>query len=144
MNERDFVAAVESCTLAAGDFHHADHLRLAWIYLRDYPLLDAVSRFTTSLKRFAAHHGAAEKYHETITWAYLLLIYERMQRAGAPCEWERFCVDNGDLFARRPSILERYYAPGTLSSKIARTSFVLPDARGLGAYGLAAPTVMSP
>ena len=90
MNDHDFVAAVETCALAGGDFHHADHVRLAWIYLNDYPLLEAIERFTTSLRRFAAHHGVPQKYHETITWAYLLLIHERMQRDGAPCDWAAF------------------------------------------------------
>jgi hypothetical protein len=37
-------------------------------------------------------------------------------------------LSNGDIFERKPSILERYYAPGTLESAIARRIFVLPDA----------------
>ena len=127
MNDRDFVAAVESCALGGGDFHHADHVRLAWLYLRDYPLLEAIERFTTALRRFASHHGAAEKYHETITWAYLLLIHERMQRDGKGSGWEAFRIANPDLFAWKPSILERYYAPQTLASAVARKIFVLPD-----------------
>ena len=128
MNERDFVAGVESCTIGARDFRHADHVRLAWIYLRDYPLLDAIARFVSTLRRFAAHQRVPEKYHETVTWAYLLLIHERMRRGGEPQEWERFRVENEDLFARNPSILDRYYARATLESDIARKSFVLPDA----------------
>ena len=126
MNERDFVVAVERCAIT--EFRHEDHVRLAWIYLRELPVLDAIARFTTTLKRIAAHHGAAGKYHETITWAYLLLIRERMQRADAPRDWELFKAANEDLFAQRPSIIDRYYAPGTLSSERARAAFVLPDA----------------
>jgi hypothetical protein len=128
MNEREFVDAVEGCTMAGHDFHHADHVRLAWIYLRDYPLLEAMSRFTTTLKRFAAYHGVPGKYHETITSAYLLLIHERMQRDRAQAGWERFRDANGDLFARDPSILARYYTPRALASDAARERFVLPDA----------------
>lgn len=128
MNERDFVAAFEACAIAPEDFHHADHVRLAWIYLGEHPLLEAIERFTTSLQRFARHHGVPGLYHETITWAYLLLIHERMQRDGAPKDWESFRAANPDLFARKPSILDRYYAPGTLSSDLARRVFVLPDA----------------
>jgi hypothetical protein len=129
MNERDLVAGIEGCTIRGSDFRHADHVQLAWIYLRDYPLLEAIARFTTALRRIAAHHGVPEKYHETVTWAYLLLIHERMRRSGAPQEWERFRAENEDLFARRPSILDRYYARATLESDVARKSFVLPDAQ---------------
>ena len=128
MNERDFVAAFEACAIAAEDFHHADHVRLAWIYLGEHPLLEAIERFTKSLQRFARHYGVPGLYHETITWAYLLLIHERMQRDGAPKDWESFRAANSDLFDRKPSILDRYYAPGTLNSDLARRVFVLPDA----------------
>lgn len=128
MNDSEFVAAFEACAIARSDFHHSDHVRLAWIYLREHPLIEAIQRFTTSLQRFAAHHGVPALYHETITWAYLLLIHERMQRTGAPADWSSFCTANTDLFTSRPSILERYYAPETLHSDTARRTFVMPDA----------------
>ena len=127
MNDCEFVAAVESCAIPCSDFHHADHVRLAWIYLGNHSLIDAIDRFTQSLRRFAVHCGVPEKYHETITWAYLLLIHERMRRADAPCGWESFRAANVDLFDWKPSILERYYAPHTLRSDFARRIFVLPD-----------------
>jgi hypothetical protein len=127
MSDRDFVAAVEACTVAAADFRHADHVRLAWLYLNDHPLLEAIARYTAALRRLAAFHGAPGKYHETITWAYLVLIHERMRRDDAPHEWEGFRAANGDLFCWKPSILERYYAPQTLKTELARRIFVLPD-----------------
>jgi hypothetical protein len=70
MNDREFVDAFEACAIANRNFHHADHVRLAWIYLREHPLIEAIERFTTSLQRFAAHHGVPGVYHETITRAY--------------------------------------------------------------------------
>jgi hypothetical protein len=129
MNDGEFVDAFEACAIANSDFHHADHVRLAWIYLREHPLMEAIERFTTSLQRFAAHHGVPGVYHETITWVYLLLIHERMQRDGAPADWVAFRGANSDLFDKKPSILERYYSPETLRSNLARRIFVLPDAR---------------
>ena len=42
------------------------------------PPLDALARFTAGLQRFATFHGHPGLYHETITWAYLFLIHERM------------------------------------------------------------------
>src|SRR2546430_371861 len=107
------------------DFHHADHIRLAWVYLRTLPLLEAIERFTTSLKRFADHHGKPGLYHETITWAYLLLIHERMNGEQS---FEAFRAKNSDLFTWKPSILDIYYRAETLASDRARRAFVLPDA----------------
>jgi hypothetical protein len=124
MNDREFLAAFEACTVANTDFHHADHIRLAWIYLREHPLLEAIDCFSTSLKRFAAHHGAAGLYHETITWAYLLLIHERMN---GEASFDAFRAAHPDLFTWKPSVLARYYAPETLASERARRVFVMPD-----------------
>ena len=123
MNDREFAAAFERCEVES--FHHRDHVRLAWIYLRDLPLLGALARFTTSLKRFAAHNGRPELYHETITWAYLLLIHERMEKNGA-IDFETFATENPDLLEWKPSVLDRYYDQATLDSALARRTFLMP------------------
>ena len=124
MTDSEFLRAFEACAVANADFHHADHIRLAWIYLREHPLLEAIDRFSTSLKRFAAHHGVPGLYHETITWAYLLLIHERMN--GEP-SFDAFRAANPELFTWKPSVLSRYYTSETLASERARQVFVMPD-----------------
>lgn len=123
MNDREFAEAFERCDVES--FHHRDHVRLAWIYLSDLPLIEALARFTTSLKRFATHRGHPGLYHETITWAYLLLIHERMERSQAR-DFETFAAGNGDLRTWKPSILDRYYDQATLDSDLARRSFLMP------------------
>jgi hypothetical protein len=123
VDDREFVRAFEDCTLPPDLFPHRAHVRLAWIYLREEPLLAALSRFVTSLKRYAASLGASTKYHETITFAFLFLIHERMQRTPSGT-FDAFAEANPDLF---DAILERYYTPDTLRSELARATFVLPD-----------------
>jgi hypothetical protein len=125
--DTSFIATFEACEVANTDFHHADHIRLAWLYLAELPLLTAIERFTTSLKRFAAHHGVPGLYHETITWAYLLLIHERMNGESS---FEEFRATNPELFRWKPSVLDGYYKPETLASERARRVFVMPDRMG--------------
>ena len=131
MDDRDFLAAFEACAIGNADFHHRDHIRLAWIYLRRFPVIEAIERFTTSLKRFAEHHGKPMLYHETITWAYLLLIHERMNGESS---FDDFRVANPDLFMWKPSILNAYYREETLASDRARRLFVLPDVHLVAKY----------
>lgn len=126
MTDQDFAEAFERCAVDNKSFHHRDHVRLAWIYLREAPLLEALARFTASLKRFATANGRPELYHETVTWAYLLLIHERMQQGDAT-GFDAFAVENSDLLAWKPSILDRYYDRETLDSEIARRTFVMPS-----------------
>ena len=108
------------------EFHHADHVRVAFAYVRTLPLLDAIARFTAALRRFAAAQGKPQLYHETITWAFLLIIHERIERA--PAEWDAFIEANGDLLRWKPSVLETYYPAEVLQSELARRVFVLPRA----------------
>jgi hypothetical protein len=126
MTDADFVRSFEECSLPNSTFHHRDHVRLAWIFLRDLPVLEALARFTSGLKRFAAFNGHPGLYHETITWAFLFLIHERMADAGAGETWEAFAARNPDLLTWKPSVLDRYYDPETLRSERARRLFVLP------------------
>jgi hypothetical protein len=123
MNDREFIDALESCALPGGAFDHRAHVRLAWLYLREQPLLDALARFIASLKRYAGSLGASGKYHETVTYAFMFLIHERMARTPAT-SFEEFALANEDLLG---PILERYYTPETLASQLARTTFVMPD-----------------
>ena len=107
-------------------FHHADHVRLAFAYLRLYPVLQALEKFAVALKHFAAARGKAQLYHETITHAYFFLIRERMARCDG-MEWEEFARKNTDLFQWKDGILSRYYQEATLKSDLARSVFVFPD-----------------
>ena len=124
MITEELLSRFESCTLA--DFHHADHVHVAWAMLRQAPLLDALARFTASLRRFAAAGGKPQLYHETITWAYMIVIHERMERAPV-ADWEEFARANADLLSWKPSVLDRYYRAETLASDTARRIFVLPE-----------------
>ena len=112
---------------APGDFQHADHLRVAFAYVSEFPLLEAVAKFSAALRRFALAKGKPNLYHETITWAYLFLIAERMARVEHAEIWEAFAARNADLFVWKGGIMDRYYSKMTLDSEFARKRFVMPD-----------------
>jgi hypothetical protein len=115
---------------APGDFHHADHVRVAFAYIARFPFLEAVARFSAALKRFAVSKGKPSLYHETITWAYLFLIRERVARSGRIQSWEEFEERNPDLLLWKGGVLATLYRKETLDSDLARHTFVLPDERG--------------
>lgn len=120
------LARFEAGRLPPEEFDHAMHVQVAWRYVRSYPMLDALARFIRALRRFVAAHGKEGMYHETITWAYMLLIHERMVRAGE-MDWPAFVANNPDLLASGKRVLERYYRADTLWSDVARAHFVFPD-----------------
>jgi hypothetical protein len=127
MTDDEFIAKFEDCSLAAASFHHPDHVRMAFLYLCRYPALQALERFSISLSRFAAANGKPGRYNETITWAFLLLIRERMARAGCRLTWPEFASRNADLLSWKDNILKKYYCNETLSSDLAKSTFLFPD-----------------
>lgn len=96
MTDNELLSGFESCTLANEAFHHEEHVRVAFLYLSRYPALEALERFSTALVRFAAAHGKTTLYNETVTWAYILLIRERLARSGRKQTWTDFRSANSD------------------------------------------------
>ena len=127
MNDAEWMQAFETAALPASSFHHADHVKMAFLYLQKYAPLEALSRFSAALTRFAQANGKPALYNETITWAYLLLIRERLFRVGVPQTWAEFAAHNSDLLTWHGGILTKYYQPETLQSPLARRVFVFPD-----------------
>lgn len=127
MTDDELLRQFEEAILPPEEFHHPEHVRVAFLYLRDFPVLEAIARFSAALKRYAEAQGKADRYHETITWAYLLIVRERMARAGQDLTWAEFAAANADLLHYKDGVLKKYYRDETLASELARASFVFPD-----------------
>jgi hypothetical protein len=122
----DLMARFLDTSLPASEFHHEQHVQVAWLFVREHGMPAALGEFTQAIRRFADAKGATGLYHETITWAFLLIIAERQARTNAR-NWEEFAAANGDLLVWKPSILERYYSNEVLKSDLAKKVFVFPD-----------------
>jgi hypothetical protein len=129
VGNEEIIARFETDAVPEDSFHHADHVRLAFAYLSQFPPLEALDKFCTALKRFAATRGKPDRYHETITHAYFFLIRERIARCAA-ASWDDFALRNSDLLVWKDGILSRYYHESTLQSNLARGVFVFPDKFG--------------
>jgi hypothetical protein len=126
VEDETLLRAFESCTLPPEALGHREHVRVAWICLRAHPRFeDAAQRFCAGLRRFAKGHGKAGLYHETITWAYLALVNERM-RGPEEKTFEEFAAGNGDLFAPGLGALMGFYGRDVLGSERAKGVFLLP------------------
>jgi len=127
MTEPELITQFESGSVPPDSFHHADHVRLAFAYLRQYPILEALEKFPAALQKFARAHGKPNLYHQTITWAYLFLIHERLVRATHRQTWDEFAEANPDLLTWKTGILKKYYAEEALQSDLAKRVFIFPD-----------------
>jgi hypothetical protein len=121
------IESFESGSLPLKDFRHQIHVRLVFLYLKRFSVQEVLVRFPTALVRYANAHGKHGLYNETITWSYIFLIRERLARANPEITWEEFQARNQDLMTWKENILKKYYRDETLSSALAKETFLFPD-----------------
>src|SRR5579864_606427 len=128
-DEDSFVRSFEACEYPAAQFRHADHIRLAWIYVRRNGLEGAEERIRTSIRNFATSVGHAPKYHETMTRAWLRLVYAAYAATPELTEYLAFVSQHPALLDK--NALAPFYSPQVLASEQARHNWLLPDLKPL-------------
>ena len=99
MQDDEFLDGFERCTLPAEKWTHGAHFRMAWLYLRrEGNEAAALVKAREGINRYNAARGKPpEKYHETVTVAYMRLVASRMAENGTASSGEAFVAENGDL-----------------------------------------------
>ena len=126
MTDEAFARAFERGDVSKEDFTHVSHMRVAWVYLREAPSRDAaVDRIRGAIQRFAAALGASQKYHETITVAWMILLDEARARMPADAAL-------ADVLLAYPVFADKnlplsFYSRDRLFSEAARTGWIAPD-----------------
>ena len=123
MTDEDFMASLEAGRLPAALFNHSAHVRAGFLYLRRCRFPQAVARMCATVENFAITIGKPDRYHETITVAFLALIFDHLRRRGDGGGWDGFQQQNPELL--RTDALLAYYPQAVLDSAAARTGFVL-------------------
>lgn len=124
--DEQFLAAFEAGQIANHDFHHRDHLRLAWIQIRRLGLHPASDAVAGAIRQFAATQGHADRYHDTMTLFWLRVVGMAITRHPTlPFE---------DLLASEPHLLDkglpfRHWSRASMGSDEARRHWVEPDLR---------------
>src|SRR5262249_27770923 len=100
MTDAELARALERGQIPNEGFHHVDHLRVAFVYLNESPSVDAAGgRMGSTLRRFAASVGKAEKYSQAVTefWMYQMAA-ARALMPSADCD---------GLFQAFPRLLDK-------------------------------------
>ena len=125
LDDAEFIRAFESCELPNHCFHHADHVRLAWLYIHEAGPEQAEPRMIAAIRRFALHNGATQKFHHTMTCAWVRLIAAAVRNSAADLSFVQFVARNPHLLDAK--MLERYYSPTLLQSSATREGWLPPD-----------------
>src|SRR5262245_22078279 len=127
--DEEFLAAFEGRTLTPAEWHHRDHLRVAWLYLERWPLDEAIARIGRGIRALNAHFAVPEAldrgYHETLTQLWMRLLHGLREAVGREDSFEAF-------LDRHPYLLNRflgrlYYSRERILTEKAKREFVEPD-----------------
>ncbi len=128
LGDEELWAAFGAAALPAQAWTHRAHLRVAWLFLRRYPLDEAHVLLRVGIIRQNAFHGLIETpsrgYHETLTRLWLSLIASLMQAADAPSS-SAFVDANLAVLDKDAAL--RHYSRERITSVRARAVFVEPD-----------------
>lgn len=128
--DRDWLEAVNAGH-PPGPFGHREHLRLAWLAIETGDTIEsAAHKVSAAIRAIAAAHGAPQKYNQTVTVAWLLIV-DHLRIATDGSGFDVMLASNPWLFDKR--LLLRHYRSQTLASDAARSSYVAPDLRPIPA-----------
>jgi len=138
LTDAELQAAFESCTLAREAWNHRAHVRMAFLYASRQPLPWALARMREGIQAYNASQQISEAldrgYHETMTVAFMRLVYDALARSGPLPDSESFCDRNSELLDR--FVLRKFYSRERIMTLEAKQRFVEPDLAELpGALG---------
>jgi hypothetical protein len=102
-------------------FGHRQHINLAWDAVQRYGMPDAIDKVCGRLQQLAAYQRAPQKYHHTVSRAWVELVAHHASAA----PFDKFIADYPALLDKR--LLARHYRSTTLASEEARVGWVAPD-----------------
>jgi hypothetical protein len=122
MSDR-FEALMAEVMAQADRFGHRQHIHLTWLAVRRHGTESAITLVSEGIQRTARYAGAPQKYHATISRAWVELVGHHA--SDRDDDFDRFADRWPALLDKR--LLARHYRSSTLASNAARSGWVEPD-----------------
>jgi hypothetical protein len=129
MDDETFMATFEAAAFPMDQWHHREHIKAAYLYLRRHPFDTALERMKASILALNAAQHVPETpgrgYNETMTQAWLRLVHCCLTQYGPAATADRFYEEHPEL--SQSKILRLFYSKALLSSPRTKVEFVEPD-----------------
>ena len=129
MSDDEVLRAFDATQLNPAKFHHADHIRLAWLCIRRYGAVQAEARLLDGIRKLAQRAGAPGKFLHTTTVVWVRLVAAAYREAN-PCDSFYEWINSHPHLLNR-HLLEEHYSAGKLESREARCGWLDPDLKSL-------------
>jgi hypothetical protein len=124
----ELAAILAEITPAGGRFGHREHIHLAYIAVQRHGPGQAPAVVARWLGHLTAYHRAPQKFHATVTRAWVEIVAHHMA-AGPPATDFAAFADAYPLLLDK-KLLARHYSSRALASPAARTGWLEPDLAG--------------
>ena len=124
-SDADFLRRFEQAAIPSDEWTHRDHVRMAFLYLRERPFDEALEAIRRGIRALNAANGVTVGYHETLTVAWARVVDAALTSYGPSDDFEAFARQNEHLLAK--SLLRVFYSRPLIFSDAARADFVEPD-----------------
>ncbi len=121
----ELAAILPAITGPAGEFRHRQHVNLAFYAVRRYGMPGAIGAICTWIRQIAAYQRAPQKYHHTVSRAWVEAVAYHVAEDPGCTDFEDFAARNPGLLDKR--VLSRHYRSSTLAAAAARSGWVEPD-----------------
>ena len=132
-DDETFLAEFEAGRWPRDQWHHRQHIKLAYLYLRQLPFDAAMNRIREKIKAHNAARGVPELpnsgYHETMTQAWMRLVHATVNEYGPAETADQFYEQHPQLWEKK--VLRLFYSRELFMSPRAKTEFVAPDLTSL-------------
>src|ERR1700693_1357909 len=129
MDDEAFLKQFETAAWPLEQWHHQQHIKVAYLYLRRYPLEEAGKRIREGIKAYNAAQrvpkGLSSGYHETMTQGWLRLVYFTICEYGPAENADAFYEQSPQL--QQKKVLRFFYTKERFTSPQAKAEFMEPD-----------------
>lgn len=128
-DDRAFLDEFEAAAIPRDRWTHRAHIRMAFLYLRDLPFDEALTRIRSGIQTLNRANQVPETansgYHETVTVAWARVLASAIRVHGPLTDFGGFAEANPHVLAK--TLLRLYYSPECMGTPGAKSAFVTPD-----------------
>jgi hypothetical protein len=129
MDDETFLKMFEAGEWPQAQWHHEQHIKVAYLYLRRYSLAEASGRIREKIKALNAAHNVPDLptrgYHETMTQAWLRLVWLTLCEYGPAETADAFYERSPQLTQKKT--LRLFYSKEVFMAPQAKYEFFEPD-----------------
>ena len=129
LDDQTFLGRFEAGTFPLEQWHHRQHIKIAYLYLCADPFEVAIERMRTGIRALNAAHRVPDEltrgYHETMTQAWMRLVEVTLCEYGPAGSADEFFELNPQLAEKKA--LRLFYSRERIMSAEAKAKFVEPN-----------------